>query len=104
MAVDRVPQVDQRQLRPENAERGAVERLPRPRRRGLASVVEQEVYPPGSPPQVVQRALRVDELVDVAVRVDASRPANLERVVVALILPAERGHELGRLQVDLESR
>src|SRR3954454_17492279 len=52
---------------------------------------------------VVQRALALLLVEQVAVGVDAPRPAHLEGVEVALVAPVERGRELARLDLDREA-
>src|SRR3954454_22429506 len=68
-----------------------------------ARLVEQLVHLRAGVPAVVERALRVDELVDVAVRVHAPAPADQARVERPRVLLVELGGELGRLQLDVES-
>src|SRR6478752_847287 len=48
--------------------------------------------------------LVVVEVEDVAVGVDAARPADLERVEVALVAAVEGRRELARLDLDREAR
>ena len=45
----------------------------------------------------------MEELEDVAVGVDATGPADRERLVVPGVLPPQRRHELGRRERDLEA-
>src|SRR4051794_27513498 len=90
-----VVQVDQRPVGEHDLLRRAVQRLARIFGRGLARVVEDEVETRVRVPAVVLRTSRTDELVDVPVRVDAARPADLERVVRPCVGLAERRHEVG---------
>src|SRR5262245_40218173 len=85
--VDRMPEHDDRQLRAQDPVDGAVELLSRLEGRRLAGVVQQQVHARRGPAEVVQRPLRVDELVDVAVWVDTAGPADREGVVLSAVLP-----------------
>src|SRR3954468_15572832 len=68
-----------------------------------AGLVEQRVELGVGVAGVVLRAGLADELLDVAVGVDAPRPPDLERVEVAGVGLVERGRELGRLQLHREA-
>src|SRR3954452_1016538 len=68
-----------------------------------AGLVEQRVELRVGVAGVVLRAGLGDELLDVAVGVDAPRPPDLERVEVAGVRLVERGRELGRLQLHREA-
>src|SRR5262245_12795528 len=72
---DGVIQVDEGPVGEDELLRRAVERLARSVGRRLPGVVEDEIEPGIRVPAVVLRPDRVHELVDVAVRVDAARPA-----------------------------
>src|SRR5579884_4355506 len=89
-ARDRVVQVDQRPVGLDDLRDRVVQGLARLGRGRLARVAEDEIDARVRVPAAVLRAARRDEVVDVAVRVDAPRPADLERVEGSCVLLAQR--------------
>src|SRR5690606_15916844 len=100
---DRVVQVDYVPVGQVALERLPVEVVPGLGRRGRARLVQQPVDLLVAVARLVQRPLAGVELVDVAVGVDAARPAHGEGRVLALLLEVEGGGELGRAQGDVEA-
>ena len=52
---------------------------------------------------IVERRVAIDEIVDVAVRIDCSRPAERERFEIAFSGKLQRGGEFGRQNADVET-
>src|ERR1051325_2107236 len=101
--VDRVVEVDQRQVLAHLDERLMVELDPAVELQDRARLVRRLVDRGVRVAAVVLRALRVDELVGVAVRVDAARPADRELREVAGLSAVERRRELGRVEDLVEA-
>ena len=83
--VDRAVQVDQRQVLRSPAREPCGRRRSAFSFRTARALVRRLVDDRVGVAAVVLRALRVDELVEVAVRVDAARPAHRERVELACV-------------------
>src|SRR5919202_5492782 len=98
-----VVEVDERRLLVEHLRHLGVELAPAALVEGRARLVEQRVDLRVGEARVVLRAGLSDELLDVAVGVDAARPSDLEDVEVAGVGLVERGRELGRLELHREA-